>query len=205
MFRAIRKWWAGGQGKITLRLFAFELVVVILGVLIAQSLANWVADRNAIAQMEESRSRVRLQLADGLAKAKAWQVAAPCLDRRMADIMQKLSAGGLDPALAARPTFLTFNALDLDDSSALLLRRRYGNREADSIAAAQGGVAFVTDNIRSMVHSWGRIGLADSALGPVTAFDRDQARLAAADIRAELRGLMNSATDIVAQSAELGI
>lgn len=205
MFQAVRQWWQGGRGKLTARLFAFELVVIIVGVLIAQGLANWVSTRNAFGQMEDSRNRIRLQLADGFAKAQAWQVAAPCLDQRMIEVMQRLSTGGLDRAQASRPIFLTFSPLDLDDSSALLLRRRYGNIEADSLAVAQVSVAYASDNIRSMVRLWGRIGLADSSQGPVTGFDRDQARLAAADIRAELRGLMNSSAEIVGYSRKLGI
>ena len=45
MFHAVRQWWGSGRGKITARLFAFEFLVVVAGVLTAQALANWVADR----------------------------------------------------------------------------------------------------------------------------------------------------------------
>ena len=49
MFQAIRHWWDSGRGKITTRLFLFEFVVVVAGVLTAQALAEWVHDRAEIA------------------------------------------------------------------------------------------------------------------------------------------------------------
>ena len=45
MFHAVRQWWWAGRGQATARLFLFEFLVVVAGVLTAQALANWVADR----------------------------------------------------------------------------------------------------------------------------------------------------------------
>ena len=42
MFQTVRHWWGSGRGKITARLFLFELLVVVIGVLIAQMLAGYV-------------------------------------------------------------------------------------------------------------------------------------------------------------------
>jgi hypothetical protein len=39
VFQTVRHWWGSGRGKVTARLFLFELFVVIAGVLIAQGLA----------------------------------------------------------------------------------------------------------------------------------------------------------------------
>lgn len=47
MFHAIRQWWGGGRGKVTLRLFLFEFLVVVAGVLTAQALASWGRPRRA--------------------------------------------------------------------------------------------------------------------------------------------------------------
>ena len=45
MFRTVRHWWQGADGKTTARLFVFELFVVSAGVLIAlgaeQLVSNW--------------------------------------------------------------------------------------------------------------------------------------------------------------------
>ena len=45
MFQTVRNWWKGGTGKVTARLFAFEFIVVVTGVLVAQALANWAQER----------------------------------------------------------------------------------------------------------------------------------------------------------------
>ena len=57
MFQTVRHWWASGRGKITARLFVFELFVVVAGVMIAQGLANWVASENSDEEMAEARAR----------------------------------------------------------------------------------------------------------------------------------------------------
>ena len=43
MFQTVRHWWGSGRGKVTGRLFLFELLVVVIGVLIAQ---GWQATSN---------------------------------------------------------------------------------------------------------------------------------------------------------------
>ena len=52
MFHAVRQWWGEGCGKATARLFAFEFLVIVAGVLVAQALANWVAERGQRAEGE---------------------------------------------------------------------------------------------------------------------------------------------------------
>ena len=54
MFQAVRHWWGGGRGKITARLFLFELFVVVAGVLIAQALAAYVQQRSDLARRKRS-------------------------------------------------------------------------------------------------------------------------------------------------------
>ena len=49
MFQTVRHWWGNGRGKVTARLFAFELLVVVAGVLIAQALADIVQGRDDLA------------------------------------------------------------------------------------------------------------------------------------------------------------
>jgi hypothetical protein len=39
MFQAVRSWWKSGRGQRTIRLFSFELTVVMIGVLAAQQVS----------------------------------------------------------------------------------------------------------------------------------------------------------------------
>jgi len=83
MFQAVRNWWGSGRGKVTLRLFLFEFVVVVAGVLTAQALANWVADRAEMRAVNEEDKRVRYEIGRARQVARVWAAATPCLVQRV--------------------------------------------------------------------------------------------------------------------------
>jgi hypothetical protein len=88
MFHAVRQWWSGGHGKGTLRLFAFEFVVVMFGVLAAQAVSDWAQQREAHRRLDAALDRVRRDAGYNMAAAMVWQKAAPCLSEHMTRIMQ---------------------------------------------------------------------------------------------------------------------
>ena len=201
MFQTVRHWWGSGRGKVTFRLFAFEFVVVMAGVLAAQALQNWVANRSAADAMEEARVRTLHEQSGNLANAEAWLAAIPCLDRRMQDIMRSAASGTIDPSQVERPKFADFVESRVDDRSELLMRARYGDRLVDRYVAMRSNLAFAQSDVGTIVHSWGRLNLGDPRLGRVSEADRSAVRIAAADIRAELRGLRYALADFVVAAA----
>lgn len=205
MFRTVRHWWDSGRGKVSARLFLFELFVVIAGVLIAQGLANWVAREKSDEEMAEARARFVHEQSANLAVAVSWRAAIPCLDRRMQEVMRAASTGTLDVKLADRPEFADFVVSDIGPSVELGMRSRYGNSAADQFKALQRSVSFAASNIGTIIHSWGRLTLADSRLGSVSEPDRTVVRTAAADIRAELRGLSFAVGDFIAVAERAGL
>ena len=207
MFQTVRHWWDRGRGKVTARLFVFELLVVVIGVLIAQGLANWVAREKSDEEMTEARARIVHEQSANLAIAVSWRAAIPCLDQRMQEVMRGASTGALEVALADRPMFADFVASDVDPSLELGIRSHYGNSTADQFKAMQRSVSFAASNIGTIIHSWGRLSLADPRLGSVSEADRTVVRTAAADIRAELRGLSYATGDFIAlaENARLGL
>lgn len=93
MFRSVRHWWSSGTGETTLRLFLFEFVVVVVGVLAAQGLANWVSTR-------AEREAGRRLFADAVESARYfdqtlafWQQFGPCLRTHVASISRAAAAG----------------------------------------------------------------------------------------------------------------
>lgn len=189
MFRTVRHWWSEGSGQHTARLFVFELFVVIAGVLIAQGLANWVAERGQRSQMEDARRRARRQLADNLAYGLAWKAAIPCLDQRMQEVMRAEPERGIGAGLLERPRMAPFYASEIDNQSELLLRQRHGDLEADKLKQAIANISLAQNNVEGIIHAWGRLSLIDPNFGKPSDADRTVARAAAADVRAELRGL----------------
>lgn len=189
MFQAVRNWWDGGRGKITARLFAFEFVVVMAGVLAAQWVAAWADEQAALQEIELANSRIEKELSHNLGKAKIWTAALPCLRVRMESIMHLGPAEAIEPNSSVRPRLEPFLSIELNDEQAGYFRARYGDERADRLREMQMNLENAQANIEPIIHLWGRIILADPARGQVSESDRDQARMAAADILAELRGI----------------
>jgi hypothetical protein len=205
VFGTVRHWWGSGRGKVTARLFAFEFVVVVAGVLVAQALANWVAQQDSNQEMVEARTRIIHEQSGNLAVASAWRAAVPCLDERMQDVMRAVSNGSIDIALADRPRFADFVVSDIDYGAELGMRRSFGNSAVDQYKVMQRSVSFAAANVGIIIHSWGRLGLTDPRLGAVSEQDRTVVRTAAADIRAELRGLSFALDDFIALAKQSGL
>ena len=205
MFRTVRHWWGSGRGKVTARLFLFELFVVIAGVLIAQGLANRVAKEKSDEEIAEARARFVHEQSANLAAALSWRAAIPCLDGRMQEVMRAASNGTLDVALADRPEFADFVVSDIDPAAELGIRSRYGSETADQYKAMQRSISFAAANTGTIIHSWGRLNLADPRFGSISGPDRTVARTAAADIRAELRGLSFAVGDFIVLAERAGL
>ena len=123
MFQTVRHWWESGTGKVTARLFAFEFIVVVTGVLVAQALASWAQNRAALIAMEEARYRAEIEISDNMNAAKIYLVAIPCFEDRMREVMRKSSKGPIDSQLAVRPSLKSSGLSQIADQSALLLRK----------------------------------------------------------------------------------
>jgi hypothetical protein len=203
MFRAVRGWFDSGGGGRTLRLFVFELTVVTLGVLIAQSVQSLAQERADRRHMEDERARARHELQRVHLTADEWLAAIPCLDRRMADIMSGRSTpNGLT---LARPSFVNPSYTPPDDAAMVLIDRYYGHKEAAVLFGMTVNTANVRNVLTKMVDNWGRLGLIDPANGVVSASDRTAARVAAADIKAQLHSASIINVDIANRVNSIGI
>ena len=186
MFRGVRRWWGSGRGKVTARLFLFELCVVVLGVFIAQGLANFTQRQSAFAQMEEERSRALYEMQTAHQILLGWRAALPCLNARMNDVMRgrRLSVGDLQ-----RPRLDTPNYAAPEPATLSLLAERHGVDEKNDFKGIASNLETLDARANSIIDLWGRLMLLDPANGQVTSEDRAQARLAAADIKAQLRSV----------------
>jgi hypothetical protein len=186
MFQTVRHWWNGGRGKVTLRLFVFEFVVVVAGVLVAQALAGYAQQRSDLARMEMERSRVRYELESAHSMFQSWSFAVPCLNRRMMEIMsgKQLSSHDLH-----RPSMPTPNYSAPDSFTLNLIAQRYGIEEKNLLKSVADQIASITMRDEMIISAWGRLALLDPANGPFSNSDRTQARIAAAEIKGHLRSI----------------
>ena len=204
MFHTVRHWWGSGRGKLTARLFLFELIVVIAGVLIAQALAAYVQERSDLTRMHSERARIRYELRTSHSAFQVWQVGAPCLGRRMTEIMMGTAFA---PGALRRPALQTPGLSYVPPTTEVLdlLTEHYGVNEKNRLNWVAQNIASSYTVIASIITTWGRLALIDPANGAVTAADRVEARLAAADIKAQLRAMEVLSRDANRTLTEMGI
>lgn len=94
MFRTVRHWWQGGDGKTTVRLFLFELWVVIIGVLIALGAEEMVSTWHWQSEVRDSDRRIGDELGDNLVNAYERLAINDCLEPRLAELRDELIKGG---------------------------------------------------------------------------------------------------------------
>jgi hypothetical protein len=202
MFQTVRHWWGSGRGKVTARLFLFELGVVVIGVLIAQALSAYFQQRADFARMESERSRIRYELTSAHSAFQTWRAAVPCLDQRMTEIM---SGKDFAPNAMRRPSLLSPDYAPPTTEVLDLVAKRYGVQEKISLTWIATNIAQVTEADFAIRDKWGRLMLIDPANGPVTVADHAEARLAAADIKAQLRRINGLTADVEPIFRKLGI
>ena len=191
MFHAVRQWWGGGRGKSTARLFAFEFLVVVAGVLVAQALANWVAERGQRAEGERLLAQTAYT-AKGLQRDLSyWQRYGTCLRGHVATISRAAADGDVlsaerigRPALPAPPDL----ALNGDDWRKI--RDVIPEEQAGGLISVIGTAETYSSAIADIAEQWATLRLLDGATGSPSAADRAQVRLAATRIDNHLRWIM---------------
>lgn len=93
MFRAVRHWWQVGDGKATARLFLFELVVVVVGVMIALAAQEGVEAVRWREEVDATEDALTIEIAEAVAQASERQMVDRCLGGRLQTLIGKASAG----------------------------------------------------------------------------------------------------------------
>jgi hypothetical protein len=75
------------------KLFLFEFVVVVTGVLVAQMLQEYFANARAARDATMTVERARAEAAAFRATSEYWLAAAPCLESRMDELMRAAAVG----------------------------------------------------------------------------------------------------------------
>jgi hypothetical protein len=206
LFQTVRHWWGSGRGKVTARLFAFEFLVVVAGVLTAQALANWVSDRTEQRAVNEEDKRVRYEIGRTRQVARIWAAAAPCLTNRVEEIARAASNGAtVDPAELKVPRFIGYTVEPISPEMNREFHDRFGNERVDNYAVITTAGATLVATYRDVRSGWDRFALLDPALGQPAAADRSTVRDVAVQLRSKLDLIGNSTEMIEKTSNRLGI
>ena len=206
MFHAVRSWWSGGRGKVTARLFVFEFLVVVAGVLTAQALANWVADRAEQRAVGEEDKRVRYEIGRARHVARVWSVAIPCLVDRVESIARQASTNDrIDADQLRVPRFIGYTVEPFSEDMNREFHDRLGNERVDNYAVVSAASDTLVTSYREVRSGWDRFSLLDPALGSPSSADRATVRDIAVQLRSKLDLMASSANMIERTSARLGI
>lgn len=202
MFAAVRERLGGAWRRLRegnlVRLFLFEFVVVLLGVLAAQWVADLAARRGAYAEMESERASFEEALARSGTIARGWKVVTPCLDDRMTLIMRAMADGSdLDPALLRRPALWGDFETSMSERSLRLYEKRYGKPRTEELTRTLGDMRNLNRRVESVILAWSPMALADASNGTPGPDDRIKVREAASEIKATLVGLNINADNII--------
>ena len=206
MFHAVRQWWNGGRGKVTLRLFGFEFLVVVAGVLAAQGLANWVsarADREQGRRLFDDARESARQVDQTFAY---WDRFAPCLRGHVAAISRAAANGesmtGDEIGRPAVPRPIE-PQLSADDWSKIAMVATPEQAKAlhDVLDTANVHNNYAIE----MVRQWSSFRLLDPSLGAASPEDRSRVRAAATQVDNTLRWMMYRRAESAAKFQPLGL
>lgn len=216
MFAAVRDrigLWRGGIGVTQRRrarrlagLFAFEFVVVVLGVLAAQSVQEYASDRRDRSDMLAQRAHADFQIADLRSTSEYWLKLAPCLSSQLDRIIDAAAAGAA-PAEAdiATPAYLWSRLSPWGEKSLSTLRRSEGEQVAAHYLSLVEIATVETDLISRVASEWPAFTLAGRSQGPTDIADQAAVRLAAARVQGHLGRIVSNAQGVVRRSSELRI
>lgn len=201
MFDAIRQWWNDGGGQGALRLFLFEFLVVVAGVLTAQALANWVADRAEQRSVNEEDKRVRYEIGRARQVARIWSAAIPCLVERVDRVARQASTTDqVQPDELRAPRFIGYTVEPLSSEMNREFHDRFGNERVDNYTVIASASVTILNTYRDVRSGWNRFALLDPALGQPSAADRTTVRDVAVQLRSQLE-LIETAAEMIETTA----
>jgi hypothetical protein len=169
-------------------LFLFEFVVVLLGVLAAQAVAEWANDRRlgreAAAQLGQARRQAIV-----VARAhKFWVTVGACMSERARSVARAAANGETMTASAiGRPALPVTQMPTWDEEVRSAAFVHFGEARMNAIADLESRAEVMQENSRRIRDSWAAFVLLDPANGPPSDVDRGNVRLAAISVLDHIR------------------
>lgn len=202
MFEAVRTKLIGAWQEVRARgfvgLFFFELLVVTLGVLLAQEIADSSNRRGDVAAMEKAKARADLEMGDAAMVGRLWSALGPCIARELELIFHAArTSEPIDPELLKAPGTFTTAVMPLDARTKLLIRERYGDDAAYYYDRMERLANRLDSKADGLVDRWGQFHLLGVETGDANGADRAAIREITAIIHSDLTAVRSTAREIV--------
>ena len=209
MFEAIRSRLVGAWKDLRTRglpsLFVFELVVVTLGVLLAQSIAEFSDERAAVKRMRAAEIQWFETGGSAASGTEIWMKSIPCLRDRLSEFRLTLASGALRPEDVQRPGIIAPLTPSLNEEAALLLGEAKGHDLVERMRIYSRSIETLEVAVWNFANGWGKLSVAASGAGPVTAGDRQEARNVLAELEAQLGSIQRMIEFAIPYGSDLGI
>ena len=206
MFRTVRHWWFEGNGQHTARLFVFEFVVVVAGVLVAQSLGEWIHDREIDRQVTEENARVEYQIGRTQQFDRVWSVAAPCFRERMLSMIAAIDSGQRYPDdYLTLPAVVGYTVEPIPAAVALPMRDKYGAKRMEDFFAANIIAESGLTAAKDFRDQWTTFALLNPRYGTLEGADRASMRAAGAQALRDLGRIQLDAASLETLGTRLSI
>lgn len=202
---SLRGWLGKVRGRRWLRLFVFEFFVILLGVLAAQALQNWFAERAERRSAVMARATLDRNL-DSLGRSAEIRMRdALCNRYRLAAIQQAILERRTPTISLAPPDEALVVDFGWSAEVAALLREHFGDEVVDRYA----NIALWEDALRRAQaeeqRSWAGIGRLSPAFGSPTAEDYSLAKSSMISAYQDLRRVGYATGNIARKLEQAGI
>lgn len=188
------------------RLFLFEFVVVLLGVLAAQMLQSWASRRQARDQASAAVTHLRGEAAQMLSGARFWDENAQCLRDHVRDIAIAAAQGrNMSARDIGRPALPTPEVTQWDQATLLAVRASYGEPVVQAYQDLEKDAEITIGFNSEIARDWAVFGLLDSELGELLPTDRANVRLAAMKVQTQIRMEQFKAQETVRTAGRLDV
>jgi hypothetical protein len=206
MFRTVRHWWSEGSGQHTARLFVFEFVVVVAGVLVAQSLGEWMHDREIDRQVTEENARVEYQIGRTQQFDRVWSVAAPCFRERILSMIAAIDSGQRYPDdYLTLPALAGYTVEPVSPAIALPMRDKYGAKRMEDFFSANIIAESGLTGAKDLRDQWTKFAVLNPRYGTLEGADRASMRTAGAQALRDLGRIQLDAASLVTLGTRLRI
>jgi len=200
MFATVREKLAGAWQRLRegslIRLFLFEFVVVLLGVLAAQWVADW-AENNRLRAEAAKQYELTRQTARNFAHLQRfWAMHGQCiLDRSMTVARVAAEGGTMSSADIGRPSLPLIRSVGWTDVMRQAGMELYGAEKMEAATDVISQANYFMDVHVSIREQWATFALLDPANGPPSALDRANVRVSAIRVANHVRLLLYKSTE----------
>lgn len=187
----------------TVKLLFFEFVVVVLGVLVAQLLQEWFADREERARAQTQANGIAVSLHNSAELAVIRQRMGPCMLDRLEQVGEALAQSSIDQSALGWVRVPEQTILDNPGISAArpLITKVFGAEKMMTFSLVEYAFDKLYEGQDKELAAWDRLTVLNPASGPVRESVRGDLQLALADARQanrlmyEVSGLMRAQTE----------